>query len=160
MLATIVSLLQASADYEIFHVWLPEAWALIAGYASIMVINVGVWIWAYRLFDKESVSYRPIFGLCGAAFIPVAVAAFFVDQQYNAVNRHHLDQRHAVAYRAENPDAIKQEARPMIASIERPSSVSAEHNDGRHEGPHGVRAVRPPPYHRKHLERKAETNRR
>lgn len=107
LLATASCLFLASSDYGIWQDRVPGASTLVIGYAVVVLLNVGLWLGAYRLFNREKISLRPIVGLCAAVYLPLALAAAFVDGEYNLINRYHLDERRPVAYRVENPDAIK-----------------------------------------------------
>jgi hypothetical protein len=62
----------------------------------------------HHCFRGESVSsYRFLFLFCGIAYAGVAVAAYFVDNEHNRINRYYLDVRWPEAYVAVNPDGIK-----------------------------------------------------
>jgi hypothetical protein len=71
--------------------------------------NLAVWVAARRCFRKERISsYRPLFWLCTAAYLRIALSAFCIDDEHNRINQYNLDVRWPEAYVVANPDAIKE----------------------------------------------------
>jgi hypothetical protein len=118
LVATAMALIQASADYEIVHASIPGAWALVAGYVAIAAVNVALWIWGYRLFNRDSIAPSlQVFTACVPACLCIVFIAYCVDQQYNKINLSHLDLRRPAAYRVENPEAIKHLSAGLLEKI-------------------------------------------
>lgn len=108
LLATVVCLAAISADIRIWRAGLPGGWILILAYLAIFLANVGIWLVGRRCFKGDSIStYRQLLSLCAVAYLPVAIAALFMDSEYNRVNKYYLDVRWPEAFVVANPDAIK-----------------------------------------------------
>jgi hypothetical protein len=109
LLATVVCLSVISADLRIWKAGLVGGWILCVTYTVIFSANLAVWIFARRVFkSKPLASSRRIPLFCTIAYLPVALAAFFMDSEYNRVNTYYLDVRWPEAYVAANPDAVKE----------------------------------------------------
>ena len=104
LLATATSVLAASGDQRIWQAGVPGRWALAAGFSVVMAINVVVW---YFKENPASDRRRPLW-LRLIAYLPVALIAFFVDGEYNQINRYYLDVRWPDAYVAASPEAAEQ----------------------------------------------------
>lgn len=102
-----IALVWNSGEDRIWRNQLPE-WSEIAlGYAVVLTANLGVWVFGHRtLANQDSVARRSLMIGCIVAYLPVGLAGFIVDQQYNVINLHYLDKRRPEAYRAANPGAI------------------------------------------------------
>lgn len=97
-----------SGDDRVWRADLPGRWTLILGSSAILALNIAVWLAARRYLQSESSSsLRPLCLICGAAYLGVAVAAFFVDHEHNRINRYYLDVRWPETYVAANPDAVR-----------------------------------------------------
>ena len=106
-----LSVASGSGDYLMFEAKLPGYWLLIAGYGFILSVNVAVCLFAYRFFNKDSISgYRRLFFVCGIAYLPLALVAIMIDHQYNYLNQRYLDKRRPEAYVAANPSGINSDA--------------------------------------------------
>lgn len=107
-LATLLCLAAVSADVHIWQAGLPGDWILILAYFTIFVANVAIWLLGRSCLKGEGISsYRQFLSLCVVAYLPVAIAAFFMDSEYNRINKYYLDVRWPEAYVVANPDAIK-----------------------------------------------------
>jgi len=63
-------------------------------YALIYALNITTWLLAYKFFNTEAISsYARLFLICVISYLPIALTAFFIDQQYNEINKHYLDKR-------------------------------------------------------------------
>ena len=108
LLVTTIALIRSSGEDLIWHNDLPGYRTIAAGYFVVLAINIAVWFFGYREFDKQEVAGgRPLLLACIVAYVPLALAAFFVDQAYNSINAHYLDKRRPDAYVAANPGAIE-----------------------------------------------------
>ena len=98
-----------SSDYQVFKAGVPGRWTLAVGWLAIIGINLAVWVAGRHCFSSGSrSSRRQFFFFCAAAYLGIAVAAFFVDDEHNRINRDYLDLRWPEAYVAENPDGIRE----------------------------------------------------
>lgn len=109
LLATIVCLSVISADLRIWQAGLAGGWILFVTYAVIFSANLAVWTLGRHFFKSEPLAASgriPLF--CTIAYLPVAVAAFFMDSEYNRVNKYYLDVRSPEVFVAANPAAVKE----------------------------------------------------
>ncbi len=107
-MATILCLAAISADARIWQAGLPGAWILILAYLTIFCANVTIWFLGRWCFKRNGIpSCRQLISLCTVAYLPVAIAAFFMDSEYNRINKYYLDLRWPEAYVVANPEAIK-----------------------------------------------------
>ncbi len=108
LLVTVVALVWSSGEDRIFRNALPGTTPIALGYSVVLVINIAIWLFGYLEFDKGlNASARPLLMSCIVAYLPLALAGFIVDQEYNSINVHYLDKRRPEAYRAANPEAIE-----------------------------------------------------
>lgn len=112
---TYLALAGASGDYQIWMAKIPDRGHLLVGYASVLAINLIIGIGGYRAFKQQRVStFRPLMWLCGVLYLPLVLAAIFVDQQYNHINRYYLDKRRPEAYVVGDPEGIKRLTDPAV----------------------------------------------
>ena len=113
-----ICLAVASGDDRVWKAGLPGRWTLLAGSMIVFAINLTVWLVSLRCFRKESISsYRFLFSFCAIAYLPIALGAFFIDDEHNRINRYYLDVRWPEPYIAANPDAVKEFGNLVVGNI-------------------------------------------
>jgi DNA-binding winged helix-turn-helix (wHTH) protein len=107
--ATLICVAWTSGDDHVWRAGLPGRWSLMTGAAVVLAANLAVWFVGHWCFRRARISsYRPLFWLCTAAYLPIALGAFFIDDEHNRINQYNLDLRWPQAYVAANPDAINE----------------------------------------------------
>ena len=109
LLTTLIGVAWTSGDGHVWRAGLPGRWTLLTGATVVFAANLVVWFVGLRCFRRERIlSYRPLFWLCAAAYLPIALGALFIDDEHNRINQYDLDVRWPEAYLAANPDAIEE----------------------------------------------------
>lgn len=118
---------------------------LTIGYLVVLGLNIAVWLVAHRAFGRVEIpSFRILAMGCIIAYLPLGLAGFVVDQEYNTINLHYLKVRRPEAYRAANPGAIEDFRRnPKELAIEIGSDLRNLLND-----PSFERALRTQPFYK------------
>jgi DNA-binding winged helix-turn-helix (wHTH) protein len=105
---TLICVAWTSGDDNVWRARLQGRWTLVIGAAVVGAANLAVWVAARQCFRRERISsYRPLFWVCTAAYLPIALGAFCIDDEHNRINQYDLDVRWPEAYVAANPDAAK-----------------------------------------------------
>lgn len=108
LLTTFICFGWVSGDIRIWQAGLPGGWILFLAYGIILAVNLAVWLVGRSCFGGEFIpSYRQLLSFCALAYLPIALAAYSMDSEYNRVNQYYLDIRRPEAYIAANPDGIK-----------------------------------------------------
>jgi hypothetical protein len=104
-----ICLAVASGDDRIWKADLPGRWTIFTGSVIVLAVDLVVWLVGLRCFRQEFISnYRFLFSFCAIAYLPIALGAFFIDDEHNRINRYYLDVRWPESYVAANPDAVKE----------------------------------------------------
>jgi DNA-binding winged helix-turn-helix (wHTH) protein len=106
---TLICAAWTSGDDHVWRAASPGRWTLAIGVAVVFAANVALWFAGRRCFRRERiVSHRPLFWLCAAAYLPIALGSYFIDDEHNRLNRYDLDVRWPEAYIAANPEAVSE----------------------------------------------------
>jgi hypothetical protein len=102
---TVQTLLAASGDKRIWLSRVPGVGSLVIAYSLVLVANLFVLLLAYwtSLKGLNHVDCRVLWGAV-LAYLPVLVAALFIDGQYNYIDRFFLDKRRPEVYVIANPN--------------------------------------------------------
>jgi DNA-binding winged helix-turn-helix (wHTH) protein len=85
----------------------PGSRLIAVGYFAVSAVNIAVWFVGHHAFGKPDLpSFRILLLGWMIAYLPVGLAGFIIDQEYNSINLHYLKARRPVHYRALNPGAI------------------------------------------------------
>ena len=102
-------LVSSSGEDRIWREALPGYRTIASGYGAVVILNVVVGWLGYRAFFRDHiVGSRSLAFACAVAYLPLAAVGFIIDETYNSINRHALDQRRPEAYYASNPEALQQ----------------------------------------------------